>query len=494
MQTEVPRNRIRRINEGSIRRAGEYVVYWMTAFRRLDSNYALQYACDLADDLQKPLIILEALRTDYEWACDRFHRFVIQGMQDNAQRCASSRAVYYPYVEPRAGAGTGLVRSLAERAVAVITDDYPCFFHPRMLQATGKRLDRFSGTPLIAVDSNCLMPLSHAERTFTVAHSYRRWMQKELPDQLQEAPEQFPLHEDRAFPEGNDVCAWLTERWPPAEFEPLLADGGLEHFPIDHAVAAVDERGGHSAAWDKLSEFLSNRLTNYDVDRNEPDKRGASELSPYLHFGHISAHEVFWQVMEAESWNPGRLNKPNGKTNGFWGVGVNAEAFLDQLCTWREIGFNMCWREAEYEQLESLPAWTQETMAAHAADPREYIYTLEQFESAQTHDPLWNAAQRQLVTEGRIHNYLRMLWGKKILHWTESPQRALEIMIELNNKFALDGRDPNSYSGIFWVLGRYDRAWGPEREIFGKIRYMTSENTAKKHRVAKYLDRFGPSR
>ncbi|MEM7558992.1 MAG: deoxyribodipyrimidine photolyase, partial [Planctomycetota bacterium] len=168
----------------------------------------------------------------------------------------------------------------------------------------------------------------------------------------------------------------------------------------------------------------------------------------------------------------------------------DAEAFIDQLCTWREIGFNMCWREPNYEQLDSLPDWTQKTIKEHAGDEREYVYSLEQFENAETHDEIWNAAQRQLVREGRIHNYLRMLWGKKILHWTPSVADALEIMIELNNKYALDGRDPNSYSGIFWVLGRYDRAWGPERPIFGKIRYMTSESTARKHSLKEYLKRF----
>ncbi|MEM8734366.1 MAG: deoxyribodipyrimidine photolyase, partial [Planctomycetota bacterium] len=193
---------------------------------------------------------------------------------------------------------------------------------------------------------------------------------------------------------------------------------------------------------------------------------------------------------DIEEWTPDRMQKPNGKVNGFWGVSEDAEAFLDQLCSWREIGFNMSWREPGYERLDSLPDWTQKTIREHADDPREYVYTLEQFENAETHDPIWNAAQRQLVREGRIHNYMRMLWGKKILHWTEHPREALKIMVELNNKYALDGRDPNSYSGIFWVLGRYDRAWGPERPIFGKIRYMTSENTAKKHKLGKYLQRY----
>jgi deoxyribodipyrimidine photo-lyase len=169
-----------------------------------------------------------------------------------------------------------------------------------------------------------------------------------------------------------------------------------------------------------------------------------------------------------------------------------AEAFLDELITWREVGFNMAaLRPEDYDRYDSLPDWARKTLAKHARDRREHLYSLEEFEQARTHDPLWNAAQRQLVREGRIHNYLRMLWGKKILQWTASPQGAADVMIELNNRYALDGQDPNSYSGIFWVLGRYDRPWGPERPVFGTVRYMSSQNTARKVAVQSYLERYG---
>jgi deoxyribodipyrimidine photo-lyase len=167
-----------------------------------------------------------------------------------------------------------------------------------------------------------------------------------------------------------------------------------------------------------------------------------------------------------------------------------AEAFLDELVTWRELGFNMCWQRNDFDQYESLPNWARQTLSKHAKDKRPYLYTLKAFKTAKTHEALWNAAQNQLVQEGKIHNYLRMLWGKKIFHWTKTPREALKVMIELNNKYALDGRDPNSYSGIFWVLGRYDRAWGPERRVFGKVRYMRCKNTARKVRVKEYLNRY----
>jgi deoxyribodipyrimidine photo-lyase len=167
-----------------------------------------------------------------------------------------------------------------------------------------------------------------------------------------------------------------------------------------------------------------------------------------------------------------------------------AESFIDELVTWRELGYGFCTHHPDYERWESLPEWAIETMEEHASDPREHVYTLEEFDRAQTHDELWNAAQRQLVGEGIIHNYLRMLWGKKILEWTAHPRDALDVMVELNNRYAIDGRDPNSYTGIMWVLGRFDRGW-PERAIYGKIRSMSSDSTRRKVTLKAYLERWG---
>jgi deoxyribodipyrimidine photo-lyase len=192
--------------------------------------------------------------------------------------------------------------------------------------------------------------------------------------------------------------------------------------------------------------------------------------------------------MQSEDWTPDKLSeKSNGKRTGWWGTGKNAEAFLDELVTWREIGFNMCTLTSNFDSYDSLPDWSRKTLADHQSDLKEFYYEIDEFENAKTHDNIWNAAQNELVRTGKIHNYLRMLWGKKILEWSVTPKRSMEIMIELNNKYALDGRDPNSYSGIFWILGRYDRPWGPERSIFGKIRYMSSERTRGKIDLKNYL-------
>ncbi|MDH4209363.1 MAG: deoxyribodipyrimidine photolyase, partial [Anaerolineae bacterium] len=267
----------------------------------------------------------------------------------------------------------------------------------------------------------------------------------------------------------------------------------LAGVPIDHAVRVVDVRGGTTAGESTLKRFFDLGLKRYAEARNQPEEEATSGLSPYLHFGHISTHHVFAELGRREGWSPASLTpKATGGRTGWWGVSPEAEAFLDQLVTWRELGFNMCWQREDHDRYESLPEWARETLSHHAQDPRPHLYSQEELETGQTHDPLWNAAQMQLVREGRIHNYLRMLWGKKILEWTASPQEALRAMIELNNKYALDGRDPNSYSGIFWILGRYDRPWGPERPVFGTVRYMSSQNTVRKLHVKDYVRKYAP--
>jgi deoxyribodipyrimidine photo-lyase len=212
-----------------------------------------------------------------------------------------------------------------------------------------------------------------------------------------------------------------------------------------------------------------------------------------LHFGHISSHEVFLAVADTEQWSVGDISgRRDGGRSGCWGMTGTAEAFIDQLITWRELGFNFCFYNGAPDRYESLPEWSRRTLDERASDPRPEQYSLEQLEHACTADPLWNAAQTQLLRDGIIHNYLRMLWGKKILEWSPSPREALDRMLHLNNKYALDGRDPNSSSGIFWVLGRYDRPWGPRRPIFGTIRYMSSANTVGKLHVVDYLKRYAP--
>ncbi|TWT66983.1 Deoxyribodipyrimidine photo-lyase [Posidoniimonas polymericola] len=483
----VPEIRIRQLTDRPVNDSGDYVLYWMTAFRRAHYNFSLQRAAEWASELDKPLLVFEALRCDYQWASHRLHRFVIEGMRDNAADFADQRLTYYPYLEEEQGGGKGLIRELTKNACVLVSDDFPCFFLPRMFAAVDKRLDiKFE-----LVDSNGLYPMHATDKVFSRAFDLRRHLQKELLPHLAEPPKRSPL-KGYALAELDALPKKITKEWKPADLDAALdGDKFLSKLPIDHDVRPAPITGGSHAGRKQLEDFLKNKLSGYGELRNQPQEDAASGLSPYLHFGHVSVHEVFAELVDQEEWNPSKVSgKVNGSRDGWWGLDESVEGFLDEIITWRELGLNMSSHRDDYDQYESLPDWAQATLAEHADDQREHTYTLEEFEQANTHNDLWNAAQRQLVRDGSIHNYLRMLWGKKILHWSKSPREALAIMIELNNKYAVDGRNPNSYSGIFWTLGRYDRAWGPEREIFGKIRYMTCDNTARKVKVDKYLQKY----
>jgi deoxyribodipyrimidine photo-lyase len=466
-----------------------YVLYWMIAFRRPHWNFALDRALGWARSLDRPLLVFEPLRAGYEWASDRLHRFVIEGMAGNERAFGSRGITYLPYVEPELDAGKGLLAALARDAAVVVTDDYPAFMLPRMVAGATRQVPvRFE-----RVDGNGLLPMRAADTAFPTAYAFRRYAQRLLPSHIGAAPDGDPLDDVRGLT-GAPVPAAVRSRWPAADLASLLRPGGLRSLPIDHDVVPAGAAGGAAAAGQALQRFLDSRLARYGGDRNALNDDATSGLSPYLHFGHVSSHEIVSRVLRRDGWIGALTRKPSGARAGWWGASAPAEAFLDQVVTWRELGFNMCVaRAADYDTYASLPAWARTTLEAHACDPRDHVYPVDAFERAATHDALWNAAQTELVREGRIHNYLRMLWGKKILEWTASPADALAIMIELNNKYALDGRDPNSYSGIFWTLGRYDRPWAPERPVFGTVRYMSSANTARKMNVRGYLARYGPA-
>lgn len=482
--SSVPEIRIRSGNSLPVLQSKDLVLYWMIASRRTTWNFALDRAVEWAEKLRKPLVILEALRCGYPWASDRMHRFVIDGMAENACRLEGTDALYYPYLELAPNAGKGLLVALASRACIVVTDDFPCSFLPRMVASAARQV----AVLMEVVDSNGMLPMRQAEEAFPTAYAFRRFLQKELPRHLMEFPKANALLNAK-LPKAKHLPREITKRWPKAS--PQLLNSGervLAGIYLDHGISPVDARGGSTVAQTLLRNFLRNKLSIYAEARNEPAQQATSELSPYLHFGHISVHQIFSEITGQEGWSPDHLAvRATGSRSGWWGTSQATEAFMDQIITWRELGFNCCQMQKNYDQFESLPAWALKTLRRHARDERSHVYSFEKFERAETHDALWNAAQTQLLREGRIHNYLRMLWGKKIIEWTRTPQKALETMVELNNKYALDGRDPNSYSGIFWCLGRYDRPWGPERPVFGTVRYMSSENTARKLNVRDYI-------
>ncbi|MEL6182865.1 MAG: deoxyribodipyrimidine photolyase, partial [Myxococcota bacterium] len=444
--------RVTPCNQAPIYQDRSYVLYWMIANRRTRWNFSLDRAIAWAQELNKPLVVLEALRTGYRWASDRFHRFIIDGMHDNARAFAGSSILYHPYIEPDTNHGSGLLAALANQACIVVTDDYPAFFLPRMVKAAARSLS----VRLEKVDSNGIYPMRATDRLFNRAVDLRRHLQKTISPFLTETPKADPLA-SLQLPSLKALPDAIEQRWPRAADD--LLDGsdtnGLARLPIDHSVPPVPSRpGGAQRAAQVLDRFIRARLERYDDDSRDVMNPPHSSLSPYLHFGHISAHEVFDRVVQHERWTPDNIasGTPRGKREGWWGMGSAAESFLDELITWRELGYNRCCHQENYDAFETLPEWALKTLDEHRDDPRPYVYTREQFEQAQTHDSLWNAAQVELMRHGTIHSYVRMLWGKKVLHWTARPEDALEILIELNNRYALDGRNPNSYSGIMWCF------------------------------------------
>ncbi len=524
---QVPSERLRRQGSPEGQPSGSFVLYCMTVQRRGRWNFALQQAAYRAAQRQQPLLVIEVLRCDRPWANRRHHQLVLDGMRDNAEYFAAHQTAYWPLVESRPGEAAEVLAALLKQCSGAVVDD-----HPLDGDLPAGVFEGRAACTIEWVDSAGLLPIRAVDRAFPTAFAFRRALQSLLPEHLPVLPAEDPLAELSLPSFGTfpsvlrpllSVCEdnALVERlpWddrmapPPAGsrragpskssveaarrlHRAVLAVieahcRQLDRLPIDQRVEPVAGfRGGATAAAERLTQFISRRLARYE-QRNEPEADATSGLSPYLRLGQISVHQIFCAVADADRWSPDRLSpRATGAREGWWGMSPPAEAFLDELVTWRELGLNFAaHRPGEIDRPDSLPDWARATLDEHANDDRPHVYSPEQFEAAATHDRLWNAAQRQLLREGVIHNYLRMLWGKKILEWSPSWREALRVMIDLNNKYGIDGCDPNSYTGIFWVLGRYDRPWGPERPIFGKVRYMSSENTARKVRVEGYIAR-----
>ncbi|MEM9488875.1 MAG: deoxyribodipyrimidine photolyase, partial [Myxococcota bacterium] len=305
MRSTVPAIRIKPCNSKSVRADGDFVLYWMIAARRVRDNFALDHAVAWAREFGKPLVVVEALRSDYRWASDRLHAFILDGMADNAAALDGSPFHYYPYVEPERGAGKGLLEALSARACVIVTDDFPCFFVPRMVAAAAARVS----VRMDKVDGNGIYPMDATERVFTTAASFRRHLQKELPAHLDALPRREPWHGKAGdLPTLSNLPAAIRKRWPRAS-RALLGDShrGLADLPIDHSVGAVATRGGARSGEAVLRRFLAERLGRYADGRNQPEDDVASGLSPYLHFGHISVHRIFRQLMERDGWSPDKL-------------------------------------------------------------------------------------------------------------------------------------------------------------------------------------------
>lgn len=513
MDTTHPRAaRVRHANDRPFNTKGGYVLYWAQMFRRLHSNHALDHALELAAEYGKPLVVYEALKLNYPWAAARHHAFILQGMRDNAAAAKRLGLAYWPFVETPADSGRGLVKKLTQDAVCVVTDDYPAFIVP----AHNRALAEKCRVPVVLVDSNSVVPLSRLGAPVGAAAHLRPRIHKLFAEEWAK----------RARSEPGVPKVAKSKLEPPfkawdATQDVLTFVAGL---PVDQSVCPVaGVEGGAVAGTEALDEFVSHRLRRYADGRNEPnapDSVAASRLSAYLHYGHLSIEQITSAVL-GEEWTPKQINPKTRNKDDFFCRDENVNSYLDEAITWRDVGYHWhyargqgagergetkSWQSEKdaiplfnFETMDFspggertldvvLPDWAKATLAKHATDRREHLYTLEEFETAQTHDELWNAAQTELVVTGRIHNYLRMLWAKKVLEWSASPAEAYKVLEHLNNKYALDGRDPNSYTGIHWCFGLFDRPWPPERTVFGSVRFMSSDNTARKFDLSGYFE------
>jgi deoxyribodipyrimidine photo-lyase len=479
----VPEVRVRRIGETAPDPGGSYVLYWMIHNRRLRSSFALQRAAELCRELDRPLVILEALRAGYPHASDRLHRFVIEGMAEHASALAEGPVTYHPYVEPHPGAGKGLLAALAEHACAVVTDDAPVFFLPRMVAAAARQVK----VRMEAVDACGILPLRGTERVFATAASFRVHLRRTLAGGLRDVPVGDPL---RRLPGPAALPRGIASRWPRATKRLLQDPAALADLPIDHRVPPAPIHGGSGPARAALRRFVRERLPHYESDRSDPALDATSRLSPYLHFGMIDAHEIVGELLAHEGRE--RLQaRPGGRRRDLFGLSDAAEAYLDELLTWREMAYNAAaLRSGERLTFAALPDWARRTLDSHRGDPRPLQEPPRAIEEGATADPVFNAAQRQLRAEGWFHNVARMVWGKRMLDFTSSPEEAIATMERLMSRWSIDGRDPVSTAGFGWVLGRYDRPWGPERPVFGTVRYMTTTSAEKRRFFRAYVERW----
>ncbi|MFN0179185.1 MAG: deoxyribodipyrimidine photo-lyase [Gemmatimonadales bacterium] len=436
--------------------SGEFVLYWMQGVAmRSTGNPALTFAIEQANLRRVPVLVYQGLRSDYPWASDRIHTFILEAARDLAESFRARGIQYAFYLETAAGRGAeSPLVALARRAVLVVTEFFPTFIQPRQL----KQLRRRIATPVVAVDATTLVPLRYHQREYVTARSIRPVLMEALPHYLHPLPDRDPL----------------IRRRVELPFDPLDHGSPIAELvgrcAIDHSVPPSPViRGGERAARARLEDFVKHGLARYD-QRGDPNVDATSRLSPHLHFGTIAIQDVLLLAREA------------GPADQF-------AKFLDEALVWRELAHNLCYLNRRHRTLEAVPAWAQAELDDHGADPRPALYDDDTLETARTHDPLWNAAQRSLLRDGELHNYLRMLWGKSVLLWTTSAAEALRVLEHLNHKYALDGRDPSSYGGILWCFGRYDRPFY-RRPIFGTVRYMSLGAAAKKFSVPAYLARY----
>ncbi len=430
---------------------GKCVVYWMQRGQRAVDNPALTAAINAGNCLGKPVVVFFQLVPYAHHANHRHYQFLVEGLEDIAADLQKRKVGLVVRRFP----DHGLLRFCSEvRPCLVIADENPMLDAERTKSLVAQKI----GLPFWTVDADVVVPSKLLTKEHYGARTIRPKIHALLPQFMQKVE-----NPAAKFP-------WRTPSHVLSRAPSLTL---LNGFAIDRAIAPSKYfHGGCQEAQRCLERFLRSRLKGYATQRNKPDLDGTSQLSPYLHFGHIGVHKVAMAVKNADA------------------PAEDRKAFLEELIVRRELAVNFVRFNRNYENFDACEPWADVTQRKHLSDPRPYLYSEKQLEDAETHDPLWNAAQKQMVLTGWMHGYLRMYWAKKILEWTESPQAAYQIAVRLNDRYELDGRDPNGYAGIAWaIVGKHDRAWGPERPIYGKVRYMSFASTSRKFNSKGYIAR-----
>jgi deoxyribodipyrimidine photo-lyase len=427
---------------------GDHVLYWMHDAVRTEENHALEYAIGAANRLNKPLLVHFCLDPSFPESNTRHCRFLADGLCD-VRDLLKARGIR---LQVSLGNPSGIIPSRAEDASLLVTD---CG-HLRYSRQWKEQVFALVSCPKVAIETGVVVPVK-------VASPKLEWSARTFRIKMNRVLSRFlaPLEpQTLRYPSLGWDAGGLSFHGP---------DDLVRQLAPDSSVSPVSFRGGQVAAEAQLSWFISERLFRYGTDRNDPTARATSRLGPYLHFGQISPVSVVLALLAAKS--PG--------TNDFF----------EQMVIRRELSHNFVWYNPGYDRFESaVPDWAQRTLEKHRNDEREYLYSFDDLNRGRTHDPFWNAMQTEMRLTGYLHGYLRMYWGKKILEWSETPQEAFSTALSLNNRYQLDGRDPNGYTGVAWCFGRHDRPW-KERPVFGTIRYMNASGLKRKFRVEAYRER-----
>lgn len=473
-------DRIHSFNEFASQR-GDYVLYWMQQSQRLESNHALAYAIERANKLSLPVLIAFVINEAIPEANLRHYYFMIQGLSELFKK---ARELGFG-ICLLTGGPTEVLKPYLVRCSEFVTDiGYLRWQRLLRLQIAGQLFDL--GIPFTAVESDVVIPVgSVSSKEEYAAYSIRPKICRLLTQYISPPtlPELLiPFIWSKTKPDLS--CQYQDN------FEP---DKLLESIKLDRSVSPVSAyKGGYSAAKELLRIFIEDRLPHYSHKRSDPGYDFQSNLSPYLHFGQISVLEVVQEAIKASGVSAADLPDLIRTRKKLQDHRVNLADFLEELIIRRELSMNFCRFNEAYDDYTALPQWALNTLRKHSPDLRNPKYSLDRLENAETDDVYWNAAQTEMLSTGKMHNYMRMYWGKKMIEWTDTPADAFHYMTYLNNKYQLDGRDPNSYAGIAWCFGKHDRPW-QERKIFGQVRYMNSAGLKRKFNMEAYLTRIKQS-